>query len=158
MMAEAEDWHPFWSQQVAITALLPFAVREERDGRPEMFNMILHAARASRLSGFMWDHIIEFFSTLFSDASPRAAILVSPHLPPSWLTDEQDLVQPWIKMVSVAPHTEELAQAAVDTLLQIASDPDLLQHITPEVSDNEISRIPVPSTVENKNPRLSWIP
>ena len=80
----------------------------------------------------MWDHIIEFVSTLFSDASPRAAILASPHLSRSWLTDRQDLVQQWIKMVSVAPRTEEVAQDAVDTLLQIASNPDLLQHITPE--------------------------
>ena len=80
----------------------------------------------------MWGRIIEFISTLFSEASPRAAILASPHLPRSWLTDRQDLVQQWIKLVSVAPHTEEVAQDAVDTLLQIASYPNLSQHITPE--------------------------
>ena len=80
----------------------------------------------------MHSRATEFVSTLFSEASPRAAILASPHLSWGSLTDEQDLVQQWVKMVSVAPHTEELAQGAVDTLLQIASNPDLLQHITPE--------------------------
>ena len=134
MIAEARvrDLHPPFYKREAITALLPYAVWEERDGRPEMFNAILHAARASEEPEFMWHHIIDFVNTLFSEASPRAAILVSPHLPRSWLTDRQDLVQQWVKMVSVAPRTEELAQGAVDTLLQIASNPDVLQHITPE--------------------------
>ena len=132
MMAEAENRNPLWYKREAITALLPYAVWEERDGRPEMFNTILHAAGASRRGEFMWNHITEFISTLFSEASPRAATLASPHLPWNKLTDRQDLVQQWIKMVSVAPHTEELAQGTVDTLLQIASNRDLLQHITPE--------------------------
>ena len=35
-------------------------------------------------------------------------------------------------MTSVAPHTEEVAQGVVDTLLQIALRPDLLQHVSPE--------------------------
>ena len=132
MMAEAEDQHLLWLKHMAITTLLPHAVREERDGQPEMFNTILHVARAFREPEFMWDEIIEFVSTLFSEASPRAAILASPHLPWRRLKDRQDLVQQWIEMVSVTPHTEELAQGAVDTLLQVASRPDLLQNITPE--------------------------
>ena len=131
-MAEAENRVPLWDKREAITALLPYAVWEERDGRPEMFNTILHAAGASREQEFMWNEVIKFISTLFSEASPRAAILASPHLPWSLLTDRQDLVQQWITMASVAPHTEELAQGAVDTLLQIASNRDLLQHIIPE--------------------------
>ena len=121
-----------WPKREAITTLLPYAVWQERHGRPEMLDTILRAVRASMELVFLWDHIIEFVSTLFSDASPRAVILVSPHLPQSWLTDGQDLVQQWIKIVPAAPHTDEVALGAVDTLLQIASYPGLLQHITPE--------------------------
>ena len=131
-MTEAEDRVPLQLKRKAITTLLPYAVWQERDGQPEMFNTILHAAGASKMSEFVWYHIIEFVSTLFSDASPRAAILASPHLPWYRLTDRRDLVQWWTAMASVVPHTEEVAQGVVDTLLQIASYPGLLQHITPE--------------------------
>ena len=80
----------------------------------------------------MWYRISEFVSTLFFNASPRAAILVSPHLPWGLLADRQDLAQRWVTAASVVPHIEEVLQGVVDTLLQIAFYHDLLQHITPE--------------------------
>ena len=130
-IAEAEDRDLLWFKYKAITVLLPYAVREDRDGRPEMLNAIIHAARASGMR--WWDRVTEpLISTLFDEPSPRAAILASPYIRWDLLEDRQDLVRQWIKMVSVAPHTEELAQGVVDTLLQIASYPDLLQHIPPE--------------------------
>ena len=132
MMAEAEDRYPLLFKRKAITTLFPYAVWQERDGRPEMVNAILHAARASRMLRFMWYRIAEFISTLFSEASPRAAILASPYIPWYLLTDRQDLVQWWATVTSIAPHTEEVAQGVVDTLLQIALRPDLLQHVSPE--------------------------
>ena len=35
-MIEAEDYHSLQSEHKAITALLPYAVWQERDGKPEM--------------------------------------------------------------------------------------------------------------------------
>ena len=131
-MTEAEDRVPLWLKRKAITTLLPYAVWQERDGRPEMFNTILLAARASKMPGFMWDHVTEFISTLFTEASPRATLLVSPHIPWYFLTDRRDLIQWWITAASIVPHTEEVAQGVVDALLQIASSGSLLQHITAE--------------------------
>ena len=98
-----------------------------------MLNAIIHAARALRMPSFMWDLLTEpLINMLFDEASPRAAILTSPYIPWDSLEDRQNLAQQWIRIASVAPRTEELAQHVVDTLLQIASYPDLLQHIPPE--------------------------
>ena len=130
-MTEAEDQDPLRLKREAITTLLPYAVWQERDGRPEMINTIIHAARASRMSEFMWYRVTEFVSTLFSEASLGAAILVSPHIPWDRLTDRPDLAQWWATMAYIAPRTEEVTQDVVDTLLQIASYPELSQHITP---------------------------
>ena len=118
------------SKYKAITALLPHAVWQERDGQPEMLDTILRVARASRMRWFMWRHVNRFISTLFSEASPRAIILVSPHFYwYRWLEDRGDLVQWWAATASAVPYTEEVAQSVVSTLLQIASDDRLVQYI-----------------------------
>ena len=129
MMAEAGDHHPLQSKHKPISALLTYAAWLERDGRPKMFNTILHAARASKMSGFMWHHVTQFVSTLFSKASPHATILASPHIPWFLLTDRKDLIRLWAAAAFIVPHTEEVAQGVVDTLLQIASSDELVSHI-----------------------------
>ena len=128
-MIEAEDYHSLQSEHKAITALLPYAVWQERDGKPEMLDIILNAARASGMLGFMWCHIKRFVTTLLSKASPRAIILVSPHIRWHWFTDRGDLVQWWAETASTIQYTDEIAQSVVDTLLQIASEIQLVRYI-----------------------------
>ena len=128
-MVEAEDHRPLQSKRKAITVLLPYAVLRERDGEPEMFDSILHAARGSRMSGFAWRYITRFVSTVFSQASPRAIVLASPYIPWGRLTERGDLIQWWAATASAIPYTEEVAQSVVSTLLQVAHWDNLAQFI-----------------------------
>ena len=127
-MAEAEDFRTLRSKRKAIMALLLYAVRLERGGRPHMFDEFLRAARASRM-WFGWPRIRQSVATLFSEASPRAIVLSSPYIPWNWPTGGEDLVRRWGTAASVVPHTEEAGQSVIDTLLQIASDRALSPHI-----------------------------
>ena len=128
-MAEAEDHRLLQSKRKAITTLLPYAVRQEREGRPETLDSILHAFGAARVLRFTWDFVDTFFSTLLSKASPRAAALASPHIHWDLLTGRGDLIQQWAATVSTAPHDDEVVQSVVDALLQIASAGNLAQYI-----------------------------
>ena len=128
-MVEAEGHVALESKRKAITALLPHAVWQERDGQPEMLDTILRAAGASRMPLSMHFYVNQFISTLFSEASPRAIILVLPHFHWDELTDRGDLVQWWAAMASTVPYTEEVAQSVVGTLLRIASKARLVQYI-----------------------------
>lgn len=132
-MAEAEDPDELRSKRKVVTSLLPYAVWLERDGQPEVLDVLLHTARASRMLGFMWYRISRFVDTLLSEASPRAIVLTSPHLPWDWLTYRVDLVQQWAAAIYVVPYTEDVARCVVDTLLQIASGGWPLPHITVDV-------------------------
>ena len=132
IMAEAEDCQPLQIKCKAITTLFSYAVLQERDGKSEMLHTILQAARASKTPGnqnFMWHHVTQFVSTLFSEASPHAAILASPHIPWILLRDRGDLVQWWAATVSEVPHSEDVVRSVVDTLLQIAYWDELLPYI-----------------------------
>ena len=132
-MAEARDYPLLRSKRKAVGALLPYAVWQERDGRPEMLIAILHAARASRMGWFMWHHVGRLVGAPLSNASPDTIVLVSPHIPWDSLTDKESLVQRWVVAASTVEHTEEATRDVVDTLLQIASNSSPLQHITAEV-------------------------
>ena len=116
-----------------ITTLLPYAVWQERDGQPETLDTIIRAARASRMQDFMWYRVNYFFSTLLSEASPRAIMLTSPHVYWQHVTHRGDLVQWWAATASAVPYTEEVAQGVVDTLLQIASEDRLVRYIPADV-------------------------
>ena len=128
-MAEAETPDELWLKHKAIITLLPYATWQELGGQPEMLNTLLHAIRASKKLQSRWYHIKQFATALFSKATPRAIVLVSPHLPWDRMTDRGDLVQQWAAATSMVPYTEEVAQSVVDTLLQIASQRELLPHI-----------------------------
>jgi hypothetical protein len=132
-MAEAEDPGELRSKRKVITTLLPYAVWQERDGQSEMLDTFLHAAGASRMLRFAWYRVKQFTNTLLLEASSRAIVLTSPHIPWYLLTDRGDLVQRWVAIVLAASHTEEVAQSVVDTLLQIASEDKLLPYITVDV-------------------------
>jgi hypothetical protein len=110
----------------AIATLLPYAIQQEQDGQPEMLDTYLRAVGASKEWEFMWHHVGRYASELLRRASPRAIVLVLPHIRWDWLADREDLVQLWATAVSAVPDTEEVASSVVDALLQIASQHDLL--------------------------------
>ena len=131
-MAENEDFRPLRSKRKAITALLPYAVWQERDGQPEMFNVILHAVRASKMSEFMWRYVGQSVGTLLSVASPRAFLLASPHT--FWRSGcDENVVRQWVTAVSAVPYTEEVAQSVVEMLLVIVSSDKLSRYITADI-------------------------
>jgi len=132
-MAEAEDPTELRAKRKAVATLLSYAIRKERGGQPEMLDAFLHAARASGMSGFVWRHVEDHTRTLLHEATPRAVVLVSPRIPWHWLTGGEDLIQLWVTATSEVQYTEEVAQCVVDTLLRIASEVELLPHITANV-------------------------
>ena len=129
-MAETEDQYSLWCKRKAITTFLPYAVRRERNGQPEMLDAFLHAARASRESGFTWCRIKRSTGALLQEASPRAVILMLPCIPWTWLRAREDLIRCWASAASVVPYTEEAAQNVINMLLQIASEDKLLPYVT----------------------------
>ena len=143
-LADAGDCRPLQSKRKAITALLPYAMWQERDGRPEMFDTFLRAARASRERQLTWNRIKQAAITLIFEASPRAIILTSPHIPWDRLTDRGDLVQRWATAISAVPYTEEVGQSVVDMLLQIASVDELVPSIPVDIWPWLNKRPPLP--------------
>ena len=132
-MAKTGDPDELRSKCKAITALLPYAVWREQDGEPAMLGTFICAAWASGMMYFTWHRIDRFAGTMLSEASPRAIVLASPHIPWYLLTDRRDLVRHWAAATCVVPYTEEVAQCVVDTLLQIASRKKLLPCITADL-------------------------
>ena len=132
-MAEAEEYRPLQSKCKAISALLQYAVWQEQDGRPKMFDTILDAARASRPALSMWRHVDQFVSTLLSEASLRAIVLASPHIPWVQLGDRGDLVQSWGTTASATQYTEETVRSIVGTLSQITRQDKLVPYIPIEI-------------------------
>jgi len=133
MIAGANNLNELHSKNKALTTLFPYAIWRERDGQPEMLDAFLRAARASMMSGVVWDYVGNFTSTLLHEATPRAIVLVSPHIPWCWLTGGGDFVQLWVAATSAVQHAEEVAQGVVNTLLQIASEDELSPYITVNV-------------------------
>ena len=72
---------------------------------------------------------------MFTRASPRAAVLSGHYLcrRQEQSADAQDLISKWVAGISVVPHTEELAESVVDTLLQIAANPHLRPSIPADI-------------------------
>jgi len=128
-MADVDDHHPIRSKRKAIDTLLPYAVRLERDGQPELLDAFLRVVKTSRMLKFGWDRSRQYASTLLSYGSPHALALASPHIYWNFLTDRGDLVQRWAAATSVVPCTEEVSQSVSDALLQIASQDALLPYI-----------------------------
>jgi len=143
-MAEAEDHRQLQSKHKAIAALLPYAVWQERDSRPEMLDMLLHATRASREKQFTWPHIDQFAITLLTKATPRTIILASPHIRWRELRGRWDLVQQWATAASAVPYTDEVGKSVVDALFQIASVDRLAYHIPVDIWSWLTKRPPLP--------------
>ena len=120
------------NRRKAFTALLPYAIRLERDGQPEMFDAFLQATRHLGVPEFVLHHV-EGITSLLHEATPRAIVLVSPSIPLSWLVAEEGSIHLWVAAVSAVQDTEGVAQSVVETLLRIASEEGLLRHITADV-------------------------
>jgi hypothetical protein len=58
-MISAGDLGPICSKRKAITVLFPYAIWQEQDGQHKVFDVCLHAARASKQEDFLWYHIRE---------------------------------------------------------------------------------------------------
>ena len=127
-MAEAGDYRLLQSKRKAISALLLYAVWQERDGKPEVLNAFLCAARASKRREFIWYHTRMFTATKLSEASPRAIILATPCILHLFLGGH--LFQHRAAATSAVPHSKEVAQSVVDALLHFACLDDLVPHIT----------------------------
>ena len=144
IMVKSRDRRPLQSKRKAITALLPYAIWQERDGQPEMFDTFIHVARTPKDWGFTWHHVGQYVSGLLHEASPRAIVLVLPHIQRNWLTDGGDLIQRWVAAVSAVPPTKGVSQSIIDTLLQIASKEKLLPYIPINIWSWLTKRPPLP--------------
>ena len=149
-MAEGNDHSLLESKRKAVSALLPYAVWRERDGNYEMLDTILRVARASRMLRFVWDCVGQYAGRLFSGASPRAVVLISSHIPWGRSTgggDRKALLQRCAAAAFEVSYTEEeVGQSVVDTLLQIASEAELLPHIPTNVWSLLTKRPALPPT------------
>ena len=144
VMADGEYCCSPKSKRKAMTALLPYAVLEEQNGQPEMLDMFLHTARASKERQFTWHHIGKIANKLLSKASPRAIILTSPYLHWDLLKDRGELVQLWAAATSAIPYTDEVGQSVVDVLLQIAAVDELVPHIPVDIWSWLAKKPPLP--------------
>jgi hypothetical protein len=121
------DQYPRDKKRKCISALLPYAIRQERHGKRGMLDALLDTAR---LPGWlMWTRVKPFLPILFNEASHRAVVLVSPHADWRSLGDHKDLIYRWAVAVSTVQYTEVVGQSVVDTLLHITSIDSLRPHI-----------------------------
>ena len=80
-----------------------------------------------------WHRIGQYASRLPDEASPHAMVLALPYIGWDRLTGRENLIQQWAAAASAISETEDVAESVVDTLLQIASQRDLLSHLPVEV-------------------------
>jgi hypothetical protein len=121
------DRPPLHLKRKAISVLLPYAVRQQRDGKCGMLDALLRAVGAS--ARLMWTHVGQYIPTLFNEASPQAIVLVSPYVNWERLNDREDLIPRWATAALAAPEIEEVDRSVVETLLHIASIDSLQPHI-----------------------------
>jgi len=122
----------FRQKSEIIHILFWYAIQQERCGDTGLFDAILHLKKREfdrwRPHELLWHSDA---SEIFTYASPRAIILVTPYL--DWgrepLSGSQDLISKWMATISLVPYTEEVAEGVVDMLLQIAPNPHLRSFI-----------------------------
>jgi len=109
-----------------------------------MFDTSLRAARASRNWQLTWNRIKQAAIPLISEATPRAIVLISPHIPWDRLMDRGDLVERWATAASALQYTEVVGQSVADMLPQIASVDELVPSIPVDVWSWLTKRPPLP--------------
>ena len=120
----------------AIDQLFLYGVHREQRGDTNLFDAILRLRKREFDDFGSYDLLWRLSaSKVFTHASPRAAVLSGRYL--CWRQeqspDAQDLIFKWVAGISVVPHTEELAESVVDTLLQIAANPHLRPSIPADI-------------------------
>jgi len=135
-VAECRLQYLFGQKSEPLHLLFWYAIQRERYGDTDLFDAILRLKKREfdrwRPHELLWHSNA---SQIFTCASPRAIILVTPYL--DWerepLSGAQDLISKWVAAISVVPHTEEAVENVVDTLLQISANPYLRSSIPADV-------------------------
>ena len=132
-MGQAGNQGQIKPRHKAITALFPYAVWRERSGECGMVDALLDIVQAPEFGGSMWEEITPFIPTLFTEASPRSIVLVSPLLPWSDERHDETLVVRWAAAAAGVPYTMEVGQSVVGALLHIATNGSLHPHIPVDI-------------------------
>jgi len=135
-VAEQELRYLFEQKSEALRLLFWYAIQQERCGDTDLFDAILHLKK--REFDRWCPHELHWHPDawkMFTYASPRAMIFVTPYL--DWGKERpsgaKDLISKWVAAISVVPHTEEVTENVVDTLLQISANPYLRSSIPADV-------------------------
>ena len=135
-MTEWRLQYLFIQKSEVIHTLFWYAIQQEQCGDAGLFDAILYLKKREfgqwRPHEFLWHSDA---SEIFTYASPRAIILVTPYL--DWgrepLSGSQDLISKWVATISLVPYTEEVAESVVDMLLQISANSHLRPFIPADV-------------------------
>jgi len=137
-MVEVSDLDLIRSKRKAITALFPYAVWRERDGKHEMFDALLRITKASDIRDYIWYHVEPLVSALLREGTSGslklAMVLASPHFPWRQFKNGENLARLWTAAVPTLSYTkkytDEINRSVVDTLLHIASQDTLRGYIS----------------------------
>ena len=128
-MAKPQDTCDVQCKRKAVTALLPFAVWQERSGDHRMKDALLAVVTLFGSTTSLWHPIVPIISTLFNAASPEVVITTSPHVPWDRVPNGVSVVGVWARATSAVEYTDETGRRVVDALLQIASIGFLRPHV-----------------------------
>ena len=137
-MAGSNDSDLIISKRKAINTLFPHAIFLEQGGRQGMIDAILRTARVSdsktsNCGKFMWHHVMLYISRLFEKRSPayldRVITFIAPYVPWNGAFNNRIPVTRWAAAASTIQYTEEVGQAVVVALFQIAFIDLLRPHI-----------------------------
>ena len=132
-LANARDWDTLYRKKKTINALLPYAIRQERDKEYAILDALLHTAQTIPDFQFSWRHIKPFLDKLFDGtghvSSDRALILVSPYMCWQYPNFGEDRARIWVVAASVVPKEEEFAPSVVATVLEIVYHKRLPPHL-----------------------------
>jgi hypothetical protein len=133
-MAQVANPDEIRSKREAIAAIAPFAMTLERDGQPEMFNVILYAVKALKCWTPVWDRIEPYAATELGKSTSlnRFIALASRHFTTSTLSDQLTVAR-WTEAVLKVPYVEAVGQSVVDAAMQIAYSNSLRPQIPTEI-------------------------
>ena len=135
----AQDPGAVLSKYKVITALFPYAVRRGQEADSQLLDAFLCAVKYfPHSSQWTLRYIRPMVPKLLMEGSSillkRAAILALPYLELAWL-DSDDISgfgELWISAADSVEDTEDVSQAMVDVLLQMAFFHSVRAHITPK--------------------------
>ena len=132
-LADAHDNGTLLRKRKAISALLPYAVWQERDKEYPILDAFLLVLKITGSCRFWWRRVQPFMNKLLdvtSDVSlNRPLILATPCVTWGPRGFWKDRVRLWAAAVSTVPKEGEIAPIVVDALLQIASIEPLQRYI-----------------------------